>query len=363
MGCLFFPLCLEKKFYIIPAAVIQNPLQNRFFRETIGVFNVPGQICLYFEDVIYFSHEEIISYANMVEDILARTKKLVWPEIEKYLRDPSFPAEFQIPGQYQPDLAKYWKIIKEYPLRKGKYLRPTLVLLTAEAMGAKPAKAVKTAAAMQVSEDWLLIHDDIQDKSSLRRGGKTLHRMYGIELALNAGDSLQTIMWKILADNQKILGTPKILRILEEFFQTILRTEHGQAIEISWTKSKRRFTDRDYFFVIDGKTSYYTMALPLRLGAIIAGANQSQINKLTEFGLYLGRCFQLVDDILDLKQDKKEGKPTLPGVKGVKYARKLARQCRDQAKKIFVGELGFLKSRPARKNLEDLIDFILEREY
>src|SRR3989344_2606983 len=124
------------------------------------------------------------------QEILETYKNLVWPEINSYLKDPTFPPSFRIPNRYREDVTHNWEIAKEYPLRKGKYLRPTLVMITAEALGSDRKSAIKTAAAMQVSEDWLLIHDDFEDNSSARRGKPTLHKIYGPELAVNAGDLL-----------------------------------------------------------------------------------------------------------------------------------------------------------------------------
>ena len=113
----------------------------------------------------------------------------------------------------------------------------------------------------------------------------------------------------------------------------------------------------------DGKSAYYSIAGPLRLGTILAGVNINQLNKITDFGLHLGRCFQLVDDILDLEQDKKEGKKTLADTKGVEYTKNLAEQEKDKAKEIFDNDLKFLSHEPARTKLIELIDFILERKY
>ena len=293
----------------------------------------------------------------MVQDTLEKTKCLVWPEIKKYLKDPVYPAQFRVPARYKKDVDLYWKINREYPERKGKYLRPTLVLLTAEALGAKTSQAIKTAAAMQLSEDWILIHDDIEDNSEKRRGELTLHRIYGHELAINAGDSLHIIMWKILNDQRS-----KAVR--EEFYKMLLRTALGQGVEQIWTNRKNRaITNDKYFFIADSKSAYYSIAGPMRLGAIIAGASSDQTKKITEFGLYLGRCFQLVDDILDLDQDKKEGKVTLANTKGIKYTKKLASEMKQKARDIFDIKLGFLSKEPARSELKELIDFILERKY
>ncbi len=293
----------------------------------------------------------------MVQDTLERTKKVVWPEIEKYLKDPKYPRQFLIPKKFSKEVNFYWDINRTYPERKGKYLRPTLVVLIAEALGAKTNKVIKTAAAMQLSEEWILIHDDIEDNSELRRGEPTLHKIYGHELAINAGDSLHIIMWKILSDQN-------LVAVNEEFYKMLLRTALGQGVEQIRTNRKTgKISDDEYFFIADSKSAYYSIAGPMRLGAITAGATPDQIEKITDFGLHLGRCFQLVDDILDMDQDKKEGKVTIANTKGAGYAKKIALEEKIKAQKIFDKELGFLKKDPARSQLKELIDFILERKY
>ena len=292
----------------------------------------------------------------MIQDTLNKTKKLVWPEIEKYLKDPKYPSQFTIPSKFQKEVDLYWKINNEYPERKGKYLRPTLVLLVASALGVNNKLILKVASAMQLSEEWILISDDIEDNSDKRRDKPTLHKMYGVELAINASDTLETIMWKIVADCKNPL-------VFDEFYRIILRTTLGQGVEQIWTNKKEKLTDQKYFFVADSKSAYYSMAGPMRLGAISVDATKNQLEKITEFGLHLGRCFQLVDDILDLEQDKKEGKATLANTKGVKYTKKLAIKEKGLAREIFDRDLKFLSHEPARTKLKELIEFILERKY
>lgn len=293
----------------------------------------------------------------MVQETLEQTKKLVWPEIEKNLEDPVYPTQFSPNKKFSKDIEMYWKINREYPERKGKYLRPTLVLLIAQALGTKTKDAVKVASAMQLSEEWILIHDDIMDHSKTRRNKPALHKIYGEELAINAGDVLHVIMWKIINDQ----NSPKLT---DEFTKILLRTTLGQGIEQIWTNKKNKNISIDkYFFIADSKSAYYTIAGPMRLGAIIAKATPKQIDKITDFGLHLGRCFQLVDDIIDIKQDKKEGKTSLATVHGIEFAKKLAKKEKDIAKNIFETDLKFLSKEPARSKLIELIDFILERDY
>lgn len=346
--------------------------------------------------------------------LLEKYKKVVWPEVRKYLNNPTYPPSFKIPLKYKKIEKYHWDAVKDYPTRKGKYLRPTLVIMTAEAMGTKPEKAIKTAAGMQISEEWMLIHDDFEDNSLKRRGKPALHHLYGDSLAVNAGDTLHAIMWKVFSDNTPILGHKKTNEILNEFYVQLARTTIGQSAEIVWTRdNKLNITDKDWYFICDGKTSYYTIACPMRLGAIIAGAMKSQLNSLAEFGVYLGRAFQLVDDILDVTSDFKgkkqlgndifEGKRTvllghllrnstpkdkkrltvilnkprekktitevkwvidrMDRYKSIEHAKKLADKNKNKAEEIFTKRLKFLSHQPARDNLKKLIHFVIEREY
>lgn len=292
----------------------------------------------------------------MIQDILERTKKLVWPVIKGYLKDPAYPKQFAIPPSLKNEIDLFWKINRTYPERMGKYLRPTAVRLIAGAMGEKDEKVIKTAAAMQLSEEWILIHDDIEDHSDMRRAAPTLHKLYGMELALNAGDALHMIMWKIIND----INLPAVS---EEFYKMLFRTAVGQSVEQIWTNDKKKLSDSEYLFVADSKSAYYSIAGPMRLGAIVAEASSGQLDKLSQFGLNLGRCFQLVDDIIDAKQDKTEGKSTIVQEKGIQYTKKLAEGEKEKARKIFDKELGFLSHEPERTELAELMDFILERKY
>lgn len=349
------------------------------------------------------------------EDVLAEKKNLVWPVVKKYLKDPPYPKTYHIPSRYQDDAKFHWQLVNEYPNRKGKYLRPTLLLLTCEALGVSPKFALPTAAAMQISEEWLLVHDDIEDDSLERRGQPTLHRINGKELAINAGDTLHLIMWKVLMDNPKILGTQKSQEIMEEFYRILMRTALGQTVELKWAReNKANLTDADFFFIVDGKTSYYTITGPMRLGAIIAGGTSFQISQITQFGKILGRCFQIRDDVLDLTSDFKglkkqtgndiyESKRTLilahllRTVSGsarekllkimakprerkspseinwvielirklgsIDYAQKIANQMAEQSLTIFEQKLKFLSQEPAREQLKAAINFIVERKF
>lgn len=291
----------------------------------------------------------------MIQETLEKTKKLVYPIIKSYLKDPVYPTQFKLNQKFQKEIDLYWNINKEYPNRLGKYLRPTLVRLIAECFAIKTNKVLQTAAAMQMSEEWILISDDIEDNSDKRRNKPTLHKLHGVELAINASDCLETIMWKVIVD----INDPKIT---DEFYKIMMRTVLGQAVEQIWTNKKEKITNDKYFFMADSKSAYYSIAGPIRLGAILGGATKTQIDKLTDFGLHLGRCFQLVDDILDIEQDKKEGRTTLVATLGIKKVKMLAKKEKEWAEKIF-SKLNFLYKNKAYNELKELTEFILNRTH
>lgn len=347
---------------------------------------------------------------------LSSYKDQVWPTLESYLKLISdLPPYCKINPKYQSLLDFHNKITLEYPERKGKYLRPTLLILTAQSLGLPLEKALNTAAAMQLSEDWILGHDDIEDDSLERRGLPALHQLYGKELAINAGDALHNLVWKILSDNNDILGPQKSKKISDEFFIMINRTLIGQTVEMKWAQeNKTDLTDEDILFIIESKTGYYSIAGPMRLGAILAGATTTQLDKIYQFGVILGRAFQIKDDLLDLTSDfaglKKqigndiyEGKRTImllhllrhsqaedktkllkilsktreqkteTEIKWIlekmnqygslKHGQELMEKYMKEAKNIFATDLQFLSQEPYRQHLESFIDFIATRDH
>ncbi len=200
-----------------------------------------------------------------------------------------------------------YKMMRDYPSRPAKGMRPFLCVTACRAAGGDGKDALLTAACIELFQHWILIHDDIEDGSELRRGGPTLHRKYGEPLALNAGDALHARMWSSLSLNRETLGPDKTVRIMEEFSKMVNETTEGQHMELGWVARKRwDLKESDYYEMCTKKTSWYTVAGPCRLGAIVAGASEELLGKLKEFGLKLGVSFQIQDDTLNLIGDQKK---------------------------------------------------------
>jgi len=200
-----------------------------------------------------------------------------------------------------------YKMMRDYPSRQAKGMRPFLCVTTCRAGGGERSDALLTAACIELFQHWILIHDDIEDGSELRRGEPALHVKYGVPLALNAGDALHARMWGALALNNASLGPQRTIRIIEEFSHMVNETTEGQHMELGWIARKKwDLQESDYYAMCARKTSWYTIAGPCRLGAIAAGADENVMRKLKEFGLRLGVAFQIQDDSLNLFGDQEK---------------------------------------------------------
>jgi len=214
-------------------------------------------------------------------------------------------------------------IIEEYTLRGGKRIRAILMILGYKMYGGKDEKAiVEAASSLELIQSYLLIHDDIMDESELRRGKKTVHRIYedihlkngfggnpqrfGESMALIAGDLANTYAMEILAssdfpDNLKIMALKKLNEVIEY-------TGYGQIIDV-YSSMLENFGENDLLLLHKYKTARYTVEGPLVLGATLAGRGEEE-EKIRNFAIPIGIAFQLQDDILGLFGDEERiGKP------------------------------------------------------
>jgi geranylgeranyl diphosphate synthase, type II len=198
-----------------------------------------------------------------------------------------------------------YKMLRDYPARPAKGMRALMCVEACKAFGGKEEDVLVTAACIEVFQHWILIHDDIEDASEMRRGSPTLHRKYDWRLALNAGDALHALMWGALLRNRKKLSDEKSLRVMEEFYDMVSKTTEGQHIELGWVVGNRwDLTEEDYFTMCTHKTSWYTVIGPMRLGGVVGGADNWSLKLIVEAGKKLGVGFQIHDDILNLSGDQ-----------------------------------------------------------
>lgn len=203
---------------------------------------------------------------------------------------------------------------------KGKFVRPALCMLGAQALSeTRQSTAMGTrctlqdtsllhlACALELFQAAALIHDDIADKSELRRGEPCLYRTYGTGLALNMGDGALVAASEVLARlSDRCISPDTTLALIQEFLNMEHHTIEGQALDLGWAQENRWDIDcEDYLVMARLKTAHYTLASPLVLGALYASAQADYlftdtIEALRAFGLKIGVAFQLQDDWLNL---------------------------------------------------------------
>lgn len=215
----------------------------------------------------------------------------------------------------------------------GKRIRPVLVLLMANAHGYRGASHHQLAAVIEFIHTATLLHDDVVDESSLRRGRKTANALFGNAASVLVGDFLYSRAFQMMV----AVGDIRIMQILADATNVIAEGEVLQLLNMHDPDiSEERYTQ-----VIRSKTAKLFEAAA-QLGALIAGATEPDIDAAGEYGRSLGTAFQLIDDVLDYSgqaedigknvgDDLREGKATLPLIflmeHGTAEQRALVRSC------------------------------------
>lgn len=196
----------------------------------------------------------------------------------------------------------------------GKRLRPSLVLLSSGIFSPVQAQHHALAAIVEFIHTATLLHDDVVDESSLRRGKSTANHLFGNAASVLVGDFLYSRAFQMMVK----LHNMRVMEILAETTNIIAEGEVLQLLNIH----NADVTEQAYLKVIHFKTAKLFEAAT-RLGAVISGASSEDENALAQYGMRLGTAFQLIDDVLDLSgdinqigknlgDDLSEGKPTLP---------------------------------------------------
>ncbi len=194
--------------------------------------------------------------------------------------------------------------VADYPLRRGRMLRPTLLLASARAFGADTASALQTAVALELLHNAFLVHDDVEDDGLERRGRPTLNVLHGAPMAVNVGDALSIMSLRPLLENKQQLGPRLTLQILEETERMVRESIEGQAIELGWRRDNALgLQEDDYLNMVLKKTCWYTTIYPLRAGALIGTRDDAALDSLLRSGFFLGAAFQIQDDLLNLVGD------------------------------------------------------------
>jgi geranylgeranyl diphosphate synthase type II len=194
-----------------------------------------------------------------------------------------------------------YELMLKYPLRYGKALRPALSIAICRARGGSLPAILPTAAVLELYHNAFLVHDDIEDQSELRRSEPTLHREYGLPIAVNVGDGMLAMAIQPLLDNIERVGLGKALTILQIVSRMARETAEGQMIELDWVRSGDwTHADVEYVRLVYKKSAWYSFVAPILVGAVAAGLSESEVKKLGRMAIPLGIAFQIQDDILNL---------------------------------------------------------------
>jgi geranylgeranyl diphosphate synthase type II len=189
----------------------------------------------------------------------------------------------------------------------GKRLRAVLVLLGCRAVGGRIAQALDAGAAVEIMHNFTLVHDDIMDSAPSRRGRPTVHVRWDFNDALLTGDVLLGTAYEALLRTRQ--GD---LRLQMELFTSgLIEVCRGQALDLEFER-RRDVSVREYFAMIEKKTGRL-IAMAVELGGMIGGGTRRQREALRQYGHYLGRAFQLQDDLLDVVAEEQELGKTIGG--------------------------------------------------
>ena len=253
--------------------------------------------------------------------------EIVNKKLDEYMPEDIFPQ----------DIFKAMKYTVTLP---GKRLRPVMCMESCRIFGGNYEDAVPTACAIEMLHAQTLIHDDLpcMDNDDFRRGKPTNHKVFGEANAVLAGDALLSFASQIILKNSKNLGAEKLVKILGEYTQYAgaYGVIAGQVADIeaekNWQDNSFGLEPEKLLEFIHTHKTADLFKLSFRTGAIIAGANSEELEKVTDLAQKLGVAFQISDDILDetstfeemgktLGKDKNAGKLTYVTLYGLEESK------------------------------------------
>jgi len=343
-------------------------------------------------------------YSKLVEKAIERymPRKFTQEEAVRLFGVPRFSYESE--SLTKAISEPFWDLID----RGGKRWRPALLLLTYEALGGKVEDIVDIAIIPEIIHNGTLIIDDVEDNGDFRRGKECIHKIYGVDIAVNVGNMMYYLPLLSLL-NDKRIPPDKTLAIMRCYVEEMLRLSLGQAMDIAWHKGLvEEITEEHYMQMCAFKTGSLSR-MAVGIAGIMAGADHRVLEGLKNFAESLSIAFQIQDDILNIVGDMakygkeiggdiKEGKRTLmviyalkhlpkdeanrlkeilslhtsdPSLIGeaialikksgaIEYASKVAKELVNESWKV-LDEL--LPETPAKRKLKALTDFLIMREF
>ena len=189
----------------------------------------------------------------------------------------------------------------------GKRMRATLPWLVAKAVGDTHSGLLDIGAAIETVHNFTLVHDDIMDDDEVRRGRNAVHIEYDMPTAINAGDAMLAIAFERLVQAEN-LDPHDVAPLVNRIAWMVRRVSEGQQLDIEF-EDRLNVLEEDYLEMIEGKTAVMFLTCA-EIGARVSGADDEVIELMAQWGLSVGLCFQLMDDLIDVLSDSATlGKP------------------------------------------------------
>ena len=239
----------------------------------------------------------------------------------------------------------------------GKRLRPYMVIRSCQILGGKSSTAMIAASAVEMVHNFTLVHDDIMDNDEMRHGVPTVHKKFGMPIAILAGDVLFSKAFQIISESK--LSPNANTHLISRLAKACVDVCEGQLLDIKMADEKRIPTEKEYITMI-GKKTAALFDVSCAMGAICATNKPKDISNLSTFGRNLGIAFQITDDLIGVMGDPKvtkkpvgndlrEGKKSLPILMAIKLAR-------GNEKKIILKAFG--NSKISKKDLNMAVEAI-----
>ncbi|MEO0986298.1 MAG: geranylgeranyl diphosphate synthase CrtE [Cyanobacteria bacterium J06639_14] len=293
-------------------------------------------------------------------------------DLKAYLRDRKQQVEAALDASLEVVYPEtIYESMRYSLLAGGKRLRPILCLATCELLDGTEAMAMPTACALEMIHTMSLIHDDLpaMDNDDYRRGKLTNHKVYGDDVAILAGDGLLTYAFEHVATQTRDVAPERLLKVVAALGRAVGANGlvGGQVVDLA-SEGNPDVTVEVLNFIHSHKTGAL-LKVSVTSGAILAGANDEQVETLARYAEKIGLAFQIVDDVLDITatseelgksagKDVQAQKATYPSLWGIEESRRQAQQLVAEAKDEVFNCFG-QKAQP----LLAIADFIVARTH
>ncbi|MFD1428079.1 polyprenyl synthetase family protein [Kroppenstedtia sanguinis] len=295
-------------------------------------------------------------------------------EIQRYLEEKAKSIESRLKEYVESPVGVPGKLREAMAyslLAGGKRLRPVLTLATAEALGGSEEKALPFACAVEMIHTYSLIHDDLpaMDDDDFRRGNPTNHKIYGEAMAILAGDALLTQAFGLMAEGALEAELPRetALTLIQECAARV-GAEGMVGGQVKDIQGEGREVSLDELQDIHRSKTGDLITGSVRMGAMVAGSGENELQALTGYAERLGLAFQIQDDVLDVVGDhQKLGKPvgsdevknksTYPSLLGLDSSKERVRSLIEEAKQLITSQE---RIRPDR--LLAIADYLIVRD-